>query len=110
MTALDSTRGMSAAWACWAWRSGCGGWAAISKSRHSRAAERWWMPNCRCSNWHEKTNMKPIRILVADDHTVVRDGLRAVLERQPDMEIVAEAADGRECLRLAEEHSPDVVV
>jgi DNA-binding NarL/FixJ family response regulator len=54
--------------------------------------------------------MKPIRILVADDHTVVRDGLRAVLERQPDMEIVAEAADGRECLRLAEEHSPDVVI
>jgi two-component system, NarL family, response regulator NreC len=52
----------------------------------------------------------PLRIIIADDHTVVRDGLRAVLERQPDMSVIAEAADGRECVRLAEEHSPDVVV
>ena len=51
-----------------------------------------------------------IRILLADDHTVMRDGLRALLERQPDMAVVAEAADGRECVRLAEEESPDVVV
>ena len=51
-----------------------------------------------------------IRILLADDHTVMRDGLRALLERQPDIEVVAEAADGRECVRLAEEHCPDVVV
>ena len=40
----------------------------------------------------------------------MRDGLRALLERQPDMLVVAEAADGRECVRLAEEHTPDVVV
>jgi DNA-binding NarL/FixJ family response regulator len=52
----------------------------------------------------------PIRILLADDHTVVRDGLRALLERQPDMTVVAEAADGRDSVRLAEEQSPDVVV
>ena len=52
----------------------------------------------------------PIRILLADDHTVVRDGLRALLERQPDMTVVAEAAGGRESVRLAEEQSPDVVV
>jgi two-component system, NarL family, response regulator NreC len=51
-----------------------------------------------------------IRILLADDHIVMRDGLRALLERQPDMAVVAEAADGRECVRLAEEQSPDVVV
>lgn len=51
-----------------------------------------------------------LRILLADDHTVVRDGLRAVLERQTDMTIVAEAGDGRECVRLADEHAPDVVV
>ena len=51
-----------------------------------------------------------IRILLADDHTVMRDGLRALLERQPDIEVVAEAADGRECVRLAEEQSPDVIV
>jgi two-component system response regulator NreC len=51
-----------------------------------------------------------LRILLADDHAVVRDGLRALLERQPDMTIVAEAGDGRECLRLVEEFAPDVVV
>jgi len=52
----------------------------------------------------------PIRILLADDHTVVRDGLRALLERQPDMTVVGEAADGRDSVRLAEEQTPDVVV
>jgi len=52
----------------------------------------------------------PIRILVADDHAIVRDGLRALLERQNDMAIAGEASDGRECVRLAEELSPDVVV
>ncbi len=52
----------------------------------------------------------PLRILIADDHAVVRDGLRAVLERQPDMSVVAEAADGRECVRLAEDNSPDIVI
>ena len=51
-----------------------------------------------------------IRILVADDHDVMRDGLRLLLERQPDMRVVAEAADGRESVRLAEEQSPDVVL
>ena len=51
-----------------------------------------------------------IRILIADDHTVVRDGLRALLERQPDMEVVAEAGDGRECVQLAEKHLPDVIM
>ncbi len=54
--------------------------------------------------------MPPIRILLADDHAVVRDGLRALLDRQPDFLVVAEAADGRECIQLAEEHSPDVVM
>jgi DNA-binding NarL/FixJ family response regulator len=52
----------------------------------------------------------PIRILLADDHTVVRDGLRALIEKQADMAIVAEAADGRDSVRLAEEQSPDVVI
>jgi DNA-binding NarL/FixJ family response regulator len=52
----------------------------------------------------------PIRILLADDHTVVRDGLRALLEKQPDMAVVAEAADGRDSVRLAEELTPDVVI
>jgi DNA-binding NarL/FixJ family response regulator len=51
-----------------------------------------------------------IRILLADDHVIVRDGLRALLEKQPDMAVVAEAADGRDCVRLAEEHVPDIVI
>jgi two-component system response regulator NreC len=52
----------------------------------------------------------PIRILLADDHAVVRDGVRALLEKQSDMAVVAEAADGREAAQLAEEHLPDVVI
>jgi two-component system, NarL family, response regulator NreC len=51
-----------------------------------------------------------IRILLADDHTIVRDGLRALVEKQPDMAIVAEAEDGRDSVRLADEHTPDVVI
>ncbi len=54
--------------------------------------------------------MNAIRILLADDHPVVRDGLRALLEREADMSVVAEATDGREALRLVEEQAPDVVV
>jgi two-component system response regulator NreC len=55
-------------------------------------------------------DMEPIRILLADDHTIVRDGLRAILERESDMAVIAEAADGRECIRLVESSAPDVVV
>jgi two-component system, NarL family, response regulator NreC len=54
--------------------------------------------------------MKPIRILLADDHTVVRKGLRLLLESQPDFQVIADAADGRETVALAERHTPDVVV
>jgi DNA-binding NarL/FixJ family response regulator len=54
--------------------------------------------------------MPRIRILLADDHAVVRDGLRALLEKQPDMAVSGEASDGREAVRIAEEDAPDVVV
>lgn len=54
--------------------------------------------------------MKPIRILLADDHTVVRKGLRLLLESQPDFQVIADAADGRETVALAEQLTPDVVV
>ena len=54
--------------------------------------------------------MKTIRIVLADDHTVVRKGLRLLLENQPDFTVVADAADGREAVALAEQYSPDVVV
>jgi two-component system response regulator NreC len=54
--------------------------------------------------------MNPIRILLADDHTVIRRGLRALLERQSGFTIVAEAADGREAVELAATLDPDVAV
>jgi two-component system response regulator NreC len=54
--------------------------------------------------------MPPIRILLADDHTMVRDGLRALLDPQHGFVIVAEAADGRECVERAAETLPDVVL
>jgi two-component system, NarL family, response regulator NreC len=54
--------------------------------------------------------MHQIRILLADDHAIVRDGLRSLLEKQPDMTVSGEAADGREAVHFAEENSPDVVV
>lgn len=54
--------------------------------------------------------MKPIRVLLADDHTLVRSGIRALLERVPEIRIVAEADDGREAMRLIKEHQPDVAL
>jgi two-component system response regulator NreC len=54
--------------------------------------------------------MNPIRILLADDHTVMRRGLRALLERQPGFTVVAEASDGREAVDLAAAVHPDVAV
>ena len=54
--------------------------------------------------------MKPIRILLADDHTLVRAGIRSLLTRLPGLEVVGEAADGREALRLADALRPDIVV
>jgi two-component system, NarL family, response regulator NreC len=54
--------------------------------------------------------MKPIRILLADDHTVVRKGLRMLLENVPEFQVIADASSGREAIALAEQHLPDVVV
>jgi two-component system response regulator NreC len=55
-------------------------------------------------------NDKMIKVVLADDHMIIRDGLRALLERQPDMEVVAEADNGRTALKHVKELSPDVVI
>jgi two-component system, NarL family, response regulator NreC len=51
-----------------------------------------------------------IRILLADDHTIIRSGLRLLLEQQPDFKVVAEAADGREAVELVSRHHPEIAV
>ncbi len=54
--------------------------------------------------------MNKTRILLADDHTVMRAGLRLLLERQPDLAVVGEAEDGRQAVELADAEQPDVAV
>lgn len=54
--------------------------------------------------------MGKLRILLADDHTLMRQGLRRVLEEQADWEVVAEANDGAEAVRRAVELSPDIAI
>lgn len=53
---------------------------------------------------------KNIRVVLADDHTLVREGIRALLEKVPSVTVLAEAADGREALALVRTHVPDIVV
>lgn len=53
---------------------------------------------------------RKIRVILADDHPVVRDGLAAIVNQQPDMQVVAEAGDGEQAMALFEEHRPDVMV
>jgi len=53
---------------------------------------------------------KPIRVMLADDHTLVRAGIRALLEKLPGVEVVGEAGDGRAVLKLVKLHQPDVVL
>jgi DNA-binding NarL/FixJ family response regulator len=54
--------------------------------------------------------MASIRVLIADDHTLLRAGIRALIEYMPDAEVVAEAGNGREALALVEAHHPDVLL
>jgi two-component system response regulator NreC len=51
-----------------------------------------------------------IKVLIADDHQIVRDGLRSLLEKEPDMEVVGEAEDGRTILKMLKELVPDVII
>lgn len=67
------------------------------------------MSNSACRA-RPRRRFKVIRILIADDHGIVRTGLKLLLERVSDMQVVGEAADGREAARLARELEPNIVV
>ena len=54
--------------------------------------------------------MNSTKILIADDHTLIRAGIRQLLQNINGIEVVAEASNGREALQLIQEHSPDVVL
>ena len=54
--------------------------------------------------------MMSIKIILADDHNIIRAGLRAMLEKQPDIKVIAEAENGRETVELARDLSPDVIL
>src|ERR1700723_4633038 len=58
----------------------------------------------------ENAEPKPYRILVADDHAIVRRGIRALLETEPGIEICHEAGDGLEALEYVKKHKPDMVL
>ena len=60
--------------------------------------------------WHGGRNYGSIRILVAEDHTVVRDGLVAIIGQEQDMTVVADTGDGQQAVELWKKHRPDVTL
>src|ERR1044072_4124491 len=57
-----------------------------------------------------KSETKPIRILIADDHAIFRDGLKKLLESEPGMTVVGEAVNGEEVVKIARQVTPDIIL
>src|SRR5208337_2076311 len=99
------------AWDCSAFRSALPASeepAKFTPGQETEPRSRW---SCRSRNrLRALTSMKQIRILLADDHTVMRRGLRLLLESYPEFGVVAEASVGRQAVEQAEATQPDVAV
>src|SRR4051794_200417 len=112
MTAAASTprrrgggAGRGGARGCWGWGSGRCCWGAslasnLHRERGRRCGHdsRWGRP--RLPDPDGGRQMRRIRVLLADDHALVRAGVRSLLEKLPDVEVLAEASDAREALEL----------
>ncbi|MCS6954384.1 MAG: response regulator transcription factor [Bryobacterales bacterium] len=68
------------------------------------------IPNQQPAGQTRESSPKKIRVMIADDHPIVREGLRRLLEREPDMEVVAEVGDGNAVVPAIESTQPDVVL
>src|SRR5215469_6770410 len=107
MTEAGLTAGKrgGAALGCSAWRSAYGRSEELWTSNLSRAGAHAFPSYCR-----SRRRSMNFRVLIADDHGIVRQGLRALLEKSPEVFVVGEASDGREAVRLAAELQPNIVV
>src|SRR3984885_3524218 len=114
--ARDSTCCIRKDWDCSGCRSASRGWEEHARFTLSLATAppcRWscHLPHrIRAGRTGARPSVKQIRILLADDHTVMRRGLRLLLESRPEFGVVAEASDGRQAGAQAEATQPDVAV
>src|SRR6202158_1173985 len=81
------------------------GWKFGFRRRERRIMDRQTMDRPPADK-----RVHPIRIVIADDHPIFRDGLRRLLESEGDMKVVGEACDGREAVKLATEIKPDILL
>src|SRR3954471_7274061 len=97
-------------WACSGCRSVWHSWAGRWRSSRPPAAAPACSSASRSRTRLRRTTMADLRIFIADDHAVVREGLRALVNAQPGMRVVGEAGDGRDAYRSVMELRPDVAV
>ncbi len=97
------------------WGTGMGVWLALhmdvpaSGCDTRRRRRAYPVPTQGMEMWI-KAMEKRVRLILAEDHTILREGLRALLSSEPGMEVICEAGDGREAVRCVDAHSPDLVL